>query len=128
MIEEWRAIKGCPGFLVSNRGRVKRTDDRLITIKSSGCIKRCSLTVKGKKQTFRVENLVRSAFGFRCERGCLPNPFIHPEDQKPCDTAIECWRCGLNPDVEYERKLDIRQHGLTKDEDGLLRYHVRAEV
>ena len=128
MIEEWRAIKGCQGYLVSNRGRVKNNDERLLTVKSSGCIKRVCLTVKGKKQVHRVDALVQNAFGCQCNRGCIPNPYIHPDEQKPCNMATECWHCGLNPEVEYERKMDIRQHGLTKDPDGLYRYHIKGEA
>ena len=121
MIEKWKAIPSCPGFMVSNRGRVKRADGVMVKLRYEGGSWKCKLPiVDGKRRVCRVEYLVKAAFGVGCNRGQMSE-----DDERPCDCAMECWHCGLNPDVEYERKQEIRRGGLVKDTDGLLRYHIR---
>lgn len=122
MIEKWKPIPRVPGFMVSNRGRVKRADGVQIKLVYTAGTWKCKLPSleKGKRRVYRVENLVKAAFGIGCNRGQMSE-----DDERPCDCAMDCWHCGLNPDVEYDRKQDIRNHGLTKDPDGLLRYHIK---
>lgn len=124
MIEKWKAIPSCPGFMVSNRGRVKRADGVMVKLRYEGGSWKCKLPiVDGKRRVCRVEYLVKAAFGVGCNRGQMSE-----DDERPCDCAMECWHCGLNPDVEYERKQEIRRGGLVKDPDGLLRYHIREDM
>ena len=124
MKEMWRVIPGMPRYMVSNYGRVKNTKTEKI-IKGqllNGSMKVDILLDNGKHRKFRVDFLIKAAFGLGCDRGQYSEM-----DERYCDKAVECWHCGLNKEVEYERKQDIRRHGLTKDPDGLLRYHVRNE-
>lgn len=124
MIEKWKAIPSCPGFMVSNRGRVKRADGVMVKLRYEGGSWKCKLPiVDGKRRVCRVEYLVKAAFGVGCNRGQMSE-----DDERPCDCAMECWQCGLNPDVEYERKQEIRRGGLVKGPDGLLRYHIREDM
>ena len=39
----------------------------------------------------------------------------------------ECRTCGWNNAVDMQRKMQIRQHGMTKDENGKRRLVVRKE-
>lgn len=124
MIERWKAIPSVPGFLVSNKGRVRRADGVMVNLRYEGGTWKCRLPVvgSGKRRVCRVEFLVKAAFGLGCNRGQMSE-----SDERPCDCAMDCWHCGLNHEVEYERKQDIRNNGLTRDPDGLLRYHIPKE-
>lgn len=73
-MEVWREIDGCPGYEVSNTGKVRNTNyhrqgivkEVAVTTKGFGRYKSVHLSVNGKAVTKRVHRLVAEAF--------IPNP------------------------------------------------------
>ena len=99
MIERWGFIPDVPHiYMVSNRGRVYSIRSQsILTPTKSGYV---VFYIDKEPVSFKVENLVRAAFGFAC--GVCD-----------CDSAMNCWRCGFNPAVDEERKRLLRENGLT---------------
>lgn len=61
--EVWAPIKGCPGYLVSSFGRVKReATERLMKLSPHGSGLMVLLRVSGKTRGFQVHRLVAKAF------------------------------------------------------------------
>src|SRR5262245_28278661 len=68
---EWRAIPSCPGYEVSDAGRVRRAVDgheMCLRDNGSGYLK-TSVTTKGRRRTLKVHVAVAEAFLGRCPQG-----------------------------------------------------------
>lgn len=100
MDEMWKPVPGTPGYLISDRGRIYSIKyEKILKWKNGGLKLRVA---KGQSRWFRRENLVKAAFGLGCDR------------QEDCQRADMCWKCGLNPEVEEERKAALKERGLTR--------------
>ena len=99
MTERWGFIPDVPHtYMVSDRGRVLSVRSRrVLAPSSSGFV---ILYIDQEPVSFKVEHLVRAAFGFA-------------GDKCECECAVNCWHCGFNPVVDAERKKLLRERGLT---------------
>jgi len=113
MTERWGFIPNVPHiYMVSNRGRVYSIQrQRILATTKSGYV---VLHIDKEPVSFKVENLVRSAFGFAC-------------DACNCDNAMNCWRCGFNPAVDEARKRLLRENGLTV-ENGIATFYLDKTI
>ena len=113
MTERWSFIADIPHtYLVSDRGRVYSVrSQRILSPSKSGFV---LIYVNKNPIPYKVENLVRSTFGFACNL-C------------ECETAANCWRCGFNPDVDDARKRLLRERGM-KIEQSIATFHLDKSV
>lgn len=113
MVEQWKGINGLPGYLISDRGRVYSIHyEKIIKVERNNMVK---LKRRGEFVRFRIRNLVKAAFGLGCDRAEF------------CEEAENCWKCGLNPTVEWERRWHLRKRKLTKLPDGKYGFVIKAE-